>query len=300
MPAAVGLDELGPARVDAVVCAAVGDPIVTRWYGGDPWTAVLTQLDRLVGEIHRTGCRHVLDHRGVRSARAAGRPAVLLGLEGADAIGRRLDRIDDLHRLGVRMVVPVHLGDNQIGTTALPWQRYIGAVPTRRPQSRGLTSFGRDAIARMDELGIIIDVSHADEATALGIVEAGRRPIVASHTGARACQDFARYLSDKAAVAVAATGGVIGLWPYFHRGRGAANLDSLLAQVAHLARLIGPEHLCIGTDMNGVPGLMEGYRGEADLPLIVAGLLRIGLDETDVRGILGENFLRVLEAGAGT
>jgi membrane dipeptidase len=296
MPAAVGLDRLGAAKVDAVVCKAVGDPVVTRLYTGDPWRAVVTQLHRLGGEIRRAGCRHVRDHHELLSARAAGQPAVLLGLEGADAIGRRLDRLDELHRLGVRMVVPVHLGDNQIGTTALPWQGYVGAIPARRSRPPGLTAFGRDAVARMDELGILVDVSHADEDTTLGIVDASRRPVVASHSGARACQDFARYLSDEAAVAVAGTGGVIGLWPYFHRGRGAANLDGLLAQVAHLARLVGPEHLCIGTDMNGVPGLMAGYRGEADLPVITAGLLRIGLDEADVRGIMGENFLRVLKA----
>jgi membrane dipeptidase len=299
MPVDVSLDELGPARVDAVVCNAVGDPIVTRLYRGDPWAAVLVQLDLLVGEIRRAGCRLVLNRDDLLSARTAGQPAVLLGLEGADAIGRRLDRVEDLYRLGVRTVVPVHLGDNQIGTTALPWQRYLGPLPAGRSRSAGLTRLGRDVIAHMDELGIIIDVSHADEATTLGIAAISRRPIVASHTGARACQDFARYLSDKAATSVAESGGVIGLWPYFHRRRGAANVASLLAQAAHFIGLVGARHLCIGTDMNGVPGLMEGYRTEADLPVIAAALLRMGVDEADVRGIMGENVLRVLEAVVG-
>jgi membrane dipeptidase len=299
MPVDVTLHQLGPAQVDAVVCNAVGDPIVTRLYRRDPWTAVLVQLDLLAGEIRRSGCRHVLDRGDVLSARSAGQPAVLLGLEGADAIGRRVDRVDDLYRLGVRAVVPVHLGDNQIGTTALSWQRYLGPVPAGPSRPAGLTGFGRDVIARMDELGIIIDVSHADEATTLDTAAVSRHPIVASHTGARACQDFARYLSDKAATAVAESGGVIGLWPYFHRRRGAANISCLLAQAAHFVRLVGPEHLCIGTDMNGVPGLMEGYRCEADLPLIAAGLLRMGMGETAARGIMGENFLRVLDAVVG-
>jgi membrane dipeptidase len=296
MPADAGFDVLRTAGVDAAVSKAVGDRIVTRWYSRDPWTAVLTQLRRQKTEIDRTGCRQVVDADGLLAARAAGVPAVLLGLEGADAIGRRLERIDDLHRLGVRMVVPVHLADNLVGTTALPWQRYVGAIPAGRSRPRGLTAFGRDVVARLDELGLVIDVSHADEATTLDIVAASRHPVVASHSGARACQDFARYLSDEAAVAVAGTGGVIGLWPYFHRGRGAATLDGLLRQVDHLAALVGPQHLCIGTDMNGVPGLMEGYRGETDLPVITAGLIELGLGEADVRGVLGTNFLRVLES----
>jgi membrane dipeptidase len=300
MPADLGFDVLRTAGVDAAVSKAVGDRIVTRWYSRDPWTAVLAQLGRLRSEIRRSGCRHVVDPAGLLDARAAGVPAVLLGLEGADAIGPRLDRIDDLHRLGVRMVVPVHLADNQIGTTAIPWQRYVGPLPARRSRPRGITPFGLDVVARLDELGVVIDVSHADEATTLDIVAASRHPVVASHTGARACQDFERYLSDKAAAAVAGTGGVIGLWPYFHRGRGAANLDSLLRQVDHFAGLVGPEHLCIGTDMNGVPGLMAGYGSEADLPVVAAGLIRIGLGDADVRGILGLNFLRVLGAVVAT
>ncbi len=300
MPPDSGFEALRGAGVNAAVPAAVGDRIVTRRYGPDPWAAVLLQLGRLVEDIDRARCRLVVDAAGVLAARAAGYPAVILGLEGADAIEGQLDRIDELYRLGVRVVLPVHLTDNRIGTTALPWQRYIGRLPTGRPRHRGLTPFGRDVVARLDARDMLIDVSHADEVTTLDIVEASTHPVIASHTGARACHDFARYLTDEAAGAVAGSGGVIGLWPYFHRGRGAANLDSLLAQVDHLAALVGPEHLCIGTDMNGVPGVMDGYRGEADLHLIAAGLLRIGLRPAEVRGILGESFLRVLEAVVGT
>ena len=95
----------------------------------------------------------------------------MLGLEGADAIGSDLDRIDQLHGLGVRVIVPVHLNDNQIGTTALPWQRYVGRLPVRR-RSPGLTAFGRRAIERMDKLGILVDVSHADRSTILDIAAA--------------------------------------------------------------------------------------------------------------------------------
>src|SRR5207249_7609210 len=131
------------------------------------------------------------------AAHAGHRPSLVLGLEGADAIGFRLDRLDELHRLGLRTVVPVHLGDNQVGTTSLPWQRYIGPLPVRRSRRRGLTSFGRSFVERANSLGIIVDVSHADRRTTLDIVEASRAPVVASHSGARAREDFARYVSDE-------------------------------------------------------------------------------------------------------
>ena len=300
MPPDLGFDVLGAGGVDAVVAKAVGDPIVTRLYRGDPWRAVLAQIDQLVLEIRGLGGAVVVDGAGVCAARAAGVASLILGVEGADAIGSDLDRIDELHRLGVRMMVLVHLGDNQIGTTAMPWQSYVGSVPVGRRRPSGLTPFGRSVVQRMNEIGMVIDVSHADRRTTLDIAGVSRHPIVASHSGARACQDFARYLSDEEVVAIAGTGGIIGLWPYFHRGRGVASVRELAAHTRHLAELVGAAHLCIGTDMNGVPGLMAGYRGEMDFPVLTEALSEAGLSDAEVRPVLGENFVRVLRAVAGS
>ena len=164
----------------------------------------------------------------------------------------------------------------------------------RRPPT-GLTDFGRAVVERMNRLGMVIDVSHADGPTLFDIVAASRQPVIASHSGARVCQDFARYLTDDEAEAVARTGGVIGLWPYNHRGKGAADMAALMAHARHLRGIVGAEHLCLGTDMNGVPGVMDGYRGERDLPLVTAALLDGGFTEAEVRGILGDNVRRVLK-----
>jgi microsomal dipeptidase-like Zn-dependent dipeptidase len=296
MPGDVALGELAAAGVDAVVAKAVGDPIVTRWYRGGAWAAVLAQLERLRADAEQVGARVVSGAAAIRAAGAHGRTAVVLGLEGADAIGDDLSRLDQLRRLGVRVVVPVHLGDNQLGTTCLPWQRYVGPLPVRRRRASGLTELGRRAVALMNDLGIVVDLAHADRATTLEAVAASRHPVISSHTGARALQDFARFLSDDELRAVAATGGLVGLWPYRHRGRGVADVADLVAHARHVAGLVGAEHLCLGTDMNGVPGLMEGYRGEHDLRRVTEALLAGGFSEAEVQGVLGENFLRVLEA----
>jgi membrane dipeptidase len=193
----------------------------------------------------------------------------------------------------VRCIVPVHLSDNNIGTTTLPWQRYAGPLPARRSHRKGLSSFGVSVIEKMNELGILIDVSHADRQTMLDMIETSRHPVVASHSGARACQDFARYLTDDEAGAIARTGGLVGLWPYFHRGRGMRDVEDWAAHARYLVKLIGPEHICIGTDMNGVPGLMAGYRSETDFPVLLEGLRRAGLGEADIAGVAGGNFVRV-------
>jgi len=296
MPPDVGFVELAAAGVDAVVAKAVGDPIVTRWHRGGAWAAVLAQLERLRADARRAGARVLSSAAEVRAARDEGRTAVVLGLEGADAIGDDLGRLDHLRQLGVRVVVPVHLGDNQLGTTCLPWQRYVGPLPVRRRRAPGLSDLGRRAVERMNDLGILVDLAHADRATALEAAATSRHPVLASHTGARALQDFARFLADDEIRAIAATGGLIGLWPYRLRGRGVADVADLVSHARHVAVLVGAGHLCLGTDMNGVPGLMDGYRSEHDLRRVTEALLTGGFSEPEVRGVLGENFLRVLEA----
>ena len=146
----------------------------------------------------------------------------------------------------------------------------------------------------MNQLGVLVDVAHADRATLLGVVDAATAPVASSHTGARALQDFARYLADDELRAIASTGGVVGLWPYRARRFGVRSMADLVAHARHIAEAVGPEHLAIGTDMNGVPGVMAGFAGEADLPKLTAALLGGGFDHGEVEGILGTNALRVL------
>jgi len=291
MPPDVGFPTLHDAGVDCVVAKAVGDPVVTRWYRGGPWRAVSVQLDDIERQAATAGARIVrdvgdLDGDGLR---------VILGVEGGDFLDGDPARLDEVHRRGVRVLVIVHMADNLLGTTCLPWHGYIARFPVRRRRAPGLTATGAAVVRRMNELGVLVDLAHADTATLLGAIEVTTRPVVSSHTGARALDDFARFLSDEEIRAIAATGGVLGLWPFRHRGHGATDVRALVAHARHVAELVGAEHLCVGTDMNGVPGVMDGYRSERDLPLVTAALLDGGFAEADVRGILGDNIRRVLK-----
>jgi membrane dipeptidase len=297
-PDDVNFAEVRGGGVDAIVAKAVGDPLVTRWHLRSPFQAVQNQLAAIRDETSRAGARSVRTVDEVRSAAADGVLAVILGLEGADCVGTDLGLLSQLADDGVRVIVPVHLGDNQIGTTCLPWQKYVGPLPARR-RDIGLTAFGVEFVRMANELGIVIDGSHADEPTLLSMVERSSAPVICSHAGARAVSSFDRYLSDDAIRAVAGSGGVIGLWPYFMRGKGTPTLDAVTAHARHIADLVGAAHVCLGTDMNGVPGLAEGYRGERDVPLIAKHLSAAGFPDAEVDGIMGENFLRVLTAVAG-
>ncbi|CAN5858327.1 membrane dipeptidase [soil metagenome] len=294
-PRDTGFDVLGPAGVDVAVATAVGDPIVTRWYlGRSPWQAVEAQLALIERQAARHHATVVRGHAEIERARAASSPAILLGVEGADALAQDVDRVDAWYERGVRLVVLVHLADNQLGTTCLPWQQYAGPLPVRRASAPGLSPLGRAVVRRMDDRGMVVDLAHADGRTLRDVVDVATAPVVSSHTGARAVQDFARYLDDEELRIIAATGGVIGLWPYRAARRGVRTIEDLMAHARHVASVVGPEHLCLGTDMNGVPGVMAGYGGEGDVPLLTAALLETGFSAPEVRGIVGENALRVV------
>lgn len=289
------LDQLSSAEVDVVVANGVGDRTATAWWGRPPWRAVREELRRIRAEAARAHATVATSAAEVRQAFDAGQPAVILGLEGADGIGANISRVDELFRWGVRVVIPVHLRDNQIGTTCLPWNRYVG-IPFFHPRrARGLTEFGRAVVERMNQLGIIIDVSHSDSATLHDIAAHSRSPIIASHAGARSVDPFARFLDDDEIRAIARTGGLVGLWPYRYKGHGAADFDALMRHARHIADLVGADHLGLGTDINGVPGMLAGYRAEKDVWLIAEHLKSSGFSQDEVEGIMGGNFMRVFE-----
>ncbi|TML37815.1 MAG: dipeptidase [Actinobacteria bacterium] len=281
MPAAEGFEVLSRAGVDVVVAKAVGDPVVTRWHRGRSWDAVDKQLCDL--------------ERRLRSAGVEPGEGAVLGVEGGDPLTSG-EHVDRWHARGVRVVTIVHLSDNALGTTCMPWQQFVGRwVPVRRRRDSGLTALGRAVVRRMQQLGMLVDLAHCDRQTLLDAVEVAEAPVASTHTGARALQpEFPRFLSDDELRAIASTGGVIGLWPYLSRGRGVRDMAELVAHARHIAALVGVDHLCLGTDMNGVPGTAAGYRGEQDVAVIAGALGRGGFEPAEVAAVMGANAARVL------
>jgi microsomal dipeptidase-like Zn-dependent dipeptidase len=292
-PPLFSFDQLPAAGVDVIVANAVGDWLVTAWWGQSPWRAIERQLSRIRAQAEHQRVAIAMSAAEVEQAFASHQPAVLLGLEGGNAIGINVNRVDDLFRLGVRVMTPVHLLDNQIGTTCMPWQHYVGRLPAPRRHDRGLTAFGHKVIVRMNSLGMLIDVSHSDTPTLRDILALSTQPVLATHSGAKKIEDFERFLDDDDILGIANTGGLIGLWPYRYKGRGVADVAELAKHARYIADLAGSAHLCIGTDINGVPGMMAGYRGELDVRMIAEQLSASGFDPDEVQGIMGGNFMRV-------
>lgn len=266
----------------------------------------------------------------VRAAHRTDRIAILISIEGAHALGSAepevlLERLRQMHALGARSMTITWTNDNLFGHAS------TGAHPTR-----GLTALGRRAVAEMNRLGMIVDVSHVSDRTAFDVLAVSTRPVLASHSAIRALADHPRNLPDDLIRAIAARGGAVCINYYTHfldpayanarralerdhaadfahlegrswqtaRERNAIarrlapdlrppSIEILGAHFAHAVELAGSEHVCLGSDFDGVSELAAGLEDVSDLPLLFAELERRGLP---VPAIAGENVLRVLAA----
>ena len=175
------------------------------------------------------------------------------------------------------------------------------------PEAGGLSQFGATIVSAMNRQGMAIDISHCCDRTSLDAVDASTRPVLITHSNCRALVRHPRCKSDEVIRAVAAKGGIIGITVLpmmVSRGR-AASLDDVLDHFDHATRLVGVEHVGLGSDTDldaidprtrrvrsgyGVRGLRHEYR----VFEIAEGLLRRGYSADDVAGILGGNFQRAL------
>jgi membrane dipeptidase len=249
------------------------------------------------------------DGAEIDAALASGRIALVLALEGAVGVGENVELLETLGRLGVRVVSLAHFG-----RTALADGSGEDATGGR------LTRDGLQAVALMERLGILLDISHLGAAGVEHVLDVATRPVIATHSAARSLRDHHRNLTDDQIRGVAAGGGVVCVnffAPYLHETE--HTLDRLVDHVAHMETLVGAAHVGIGPDfvlqvemevtprwcddftVEGVDGrqCIPGLEGPRGLPLVTEALLRRGFTEEEVRGVVGGNVLRLFRAELG-
>ena len=289
------LKDCRAAGVSGFVLCVLGDPNTFLPIKVDPRKHVLDDLARAKKAALEAGVEVARSASDLESAFARGSPSILPGIEGGDFIGEDLDRIDEAHEAGARLLGLVHYSANTIGSIAYGWGGRI--VP--EAERTGLSAFGKKVVARAEKLGMIVDLAHADEETAFAVLDASAKPPICSHTGPRALQAFPRYISDELMKRIAEAGGLIGLWLFRIKDAGIPDLETFGNYAAHCASVVGPDHLSIGSDINGVPGNAEGYVNPFDAPKLLETLSAKGFSRDEVRGIAGDNFRTYLKALEG-
>ena len=181
-----------------------------------------------------TRIRRVAD---IVAARQAGRTGLIYGFQDAVAFETDLSRLDELYRLGLRIVQPTYNRRNLLGDGCL------------EPANAGLSKTGVESIAKMNELGILVDLSHCGRQTAADAIKASAKPVAFTHTGSAALNDHPRNRTDAELRAVAEKGGVSGIYfmPFLSEGRQPTAAD-VIRHLEHMIQVAGEEHVSIGTD----------------------------------------------------
>lgn len=224
----------------------------------------------------------------IHRLKAQGKAAAVLAIEGGEGIGNHLANLRVLHRLGLRSL-------------GLVWNQrnLIADGIAERRTGGGLTTFGVEVIEECNNLGIVVDVSHLTDPGFEDIVEVCRGPFMASHSNARAVCDHPRNLTDDQIKALAASGGVMGLnfAPNFvnHAAPKEATLGDLLDHLDHIVALVGPDHVGLGSDFDGIGATPKGLEDATTFPRFTQGLIDRGYSDEDIIKFLGGNHLRVLK-----
>ena len=224
---------------------------------------------------------HCRTGREVDEAAAAGKTAALLSIEGADLRDCDVHKVETVTHWGVRLLNPV-------------WNRanVLSGTNAEDPE-RGLSAKGRDFIRALEEYGIYPDVSHLSDAGFWDLVHIARRPIVASHSNARAVCPHRRNLTDDQFRAIRDSGGVVGLNLYLHFV-GQPTMDALVAHVEHFLALDGEKTLCLGGDLDGCEALAAGMTGMQDVPKLYEALKARGYSDALLEDIFWNNLRRLI------
>jgi membrane dipeptidase len=285
-------DHMRRGRMSAVcLCHSADGPVIRRPPSGgrirqyrDPAPGELYQftrqrlafMDSLVGPA---GLTRVLTPADLEAAKAAGRPALIVTIEGCHFMDGRLERVEEVYRRGVRQLQIVHYMPSELGDQQ-----------TEDAKWDGLSPLGADTIRECNRLGIVVDVAHGTSKLVEQAAKTSTVPFILSHTSLTTAplQPYTRLISADHARLMAQAGGVIGVWPAAYQFVDARDWVSGIARLVDVA---GVDHVGLGTDMEG--GVNEVWDDYADLPAVVDLFLRRGFSPADTTKLIGGNYVRV-------
>ncbi len=276
------------AVADFQVLGTEGESLTARreFAPGEAWESYKRQINNIKALSTQGLVYPVKSLADFAAAKAAGKPGALLTVEGGDFLEGRPERVAEAYADGVRSITLMHYRNNELGDTI-----------TGKPVHAKLTPAGVAVVKAMNTVGMLIDVAHASEGTALGAIQASTKPVMASHVHVHTEHlHNPRFISLDLARAVAQTGGgVLGAWP---AGIGITDLNGFVDRTFEMVDHVGIDHVCLGTDMDA--NYKPKFDTYVNLPLYVAGLLKRGMHEPEVAQLLGGNFLRVFAAVQST
>ena len=213
-----------------------------------------------------------------------GRKSIMLGIENGLALGGQLQNVAHFAQRGVVYITLCHNGDNDLCDSAKGCNTH-----------GGVSRFGEQVIREMNRLGLMVDLSHAGEKSFYDALDISQTPIVCSHSSCRSLCDHPRNLTDEQMRRLAAVGGVMQVTLYngFLKKDGEATILDAISHLEHAIKVMGIDHVGLGTDFDGDGGI-RGLRDSSELLQFTRQLLARRYAERDIQKIWGGNFLRVM------
>ncbi len=311
-------------------------------YGkGTAYKFAKREIDSLNALIKRNPGKMVLVHNAAELEKAVAKKqfAAMIGVEGGHMIEDRMDYIDALAKRGMRYLTLTWNNSTSWATSARDETHHRDSL-----KHIGLTDYGKQIVRHLNELGVMVDVSHVGEQTFYDVISISTKPVIASHSCAYALNPNQRNMKDDQLKALAKNGGVV--FVNFYSGfvdptyghkvtlflnKHKAELDSLtkiyhdhdlaiirlntiyktesdqlrpplsllIKHIDYIVKLIGADHVGIGSDFDGAESYPLGMDDVTDYPKITEALLKLHYSEADINKILGGNFIRVLKANTG-
>jgi microsomal dipeptidase-like Zn-dependent dipeptidase len=246
---------------------------------------ILTEIEAMVGK----SSEHVniaYTPSDLYRLKAEGKKAIMMGIENGYAIGKDITNVERFRNRGVVYMTLCHNGNNQL----------CGSCRDNE-EGWGVNAFGEQVIKEMNRTGMMVDISHAGVQTFYDALDISTKPIVASHSSARALCNHPRNLYDDQLRALAQKGGVaqVTLYNGFLKEAGQATIEDAIAHLNHMVDIMGIEHVGIGTDFDGIGKENLEIGDFSKMQKLVDGFEKAGLTPDEIEGICYKNVLKVYQ-----
>ncbi len=265
--------------------AAFIDPVYSPAYA---MKRAMQIIDRFYNEldIYKDDIMLCRNYNDITKALSQGKIAAMLSIEGGEALQGDLGALRNFYRLGVRSI-------------CLTWnyRNEIADGVKDADTGGGLTPFGRKLIREMNQLNMLVDLSHISERGFWDVIETTSKPIIVSHSNARKICSHPRNLFDEQITAVAKNGGVIGinLYPEFLNNDGKATIKDVIKHIEHIVSLAGPDHIGLGADFDGIEKTPDDICGVENINIIFEHLGKLNYSDEIIEKLAGENFIRLIK-----
>lgn len=217
-----------------------------------------------------------------------GKMSAFLTIEEGGILADDMARLEHLYERGIRLMTLLWNGENCMG---YPNSR------DRNVMEKGLKKFGIETVERMNEMGMMIDVSHLSDGGFWDVMRYSKKPVVASHSNARALCEHPRNLTDDMIRALAECGGVSGInfYPAFLNGTAKSDIDDLVRHIEHMYYMGGEDFVAMGTDFDGFDDSVSAIRDIGEMPLLYDALKKRKFNDSQIEKFWNKNALRVIK-----